>query len=85
MLFDPVLNSVFAAEDEVLVDPATFTQPLICAHCYRAIKGKYFQSGKNYYDEYCWQFRFVIDPLFIERAKRRKTKEFDEDGNEIID
>ncbi len=60
-----------------------FSQPLICAHCYRPIKGKLFQSGNNFYDEYCWQFRFVIDPLFIERASRKRIKSFDEEGNEI--
>ena len=59
------------------------SEVMICAHCYRPIKGKYFQSGKNYYDEYCWQFRFVIDPLYLERAARRTIMHFDDDGEQI--
>jgi hypothetical protein len=83
MLFDPVLNSsIFSVEDSEIIRDL-LSQPLICAHCYRPIRGKFFQSGKNYYDDFCWQFRFVIDPLYIERASRRKIKNFDEDGNEI--
>jgi hypothetical protein len=83
MLFDPVLNSsIFSVEDSEIIRDLS-SQPLICAHCYRPIRGKFFQSGKNYYDDFCWQFRFVIDPLYIERASRRKIKNFDEDGNEI--
>lgn len=70
-------------EEVTIIEQDAFSQPLICAHCYRPIKGKFFQSGKNFYDEFCWQFRFVIDPLFIERASRRKVKTFDEDGYEI--
>lgn len=83
MLFDPILNSELVEEEEMQFEPGTTNQPLICAHCHRLIKGKYFQSGKNYYDEFCWQFRFVIDELFIERASRNKIKQFDEDGYEI--
>ena len=82
-LFDPVLDNSVIYDDEILSDPEFFSQPLICAHCYRPIRGKYFQSGKNYYDEFCWQFRFVVDPLHIQRAQRKKIKEFDEDGYEI--
>ena len=82
MLFDPVLDKVYT-EDEFLVEPGGFNKPLMCAHCYRPIKGRYYQSGKNYYDEFCWQFRFVIDPIYIEKSKRTEVKEYDEDGYEI--
>ncbi len=82
MLFDPILNMELSDDDEILKDPLFLSQPLICSHCHIPIKGKYYQSGKDYYDEYCWQFRFVIDSLHIERASRRTVKEFDEDGNE---
>jgi hypothetical protein len=30
-----------------------------CSHCHRKIYGKVYQSGTNYYDSYCWQFRFI--------------------------
>ncbi len=83
MIFDPVLDSTVSVEEDETILRDIFNQPILCAHCYRAIKGKYFQSGKNYYDEYCWQFRFVVDPLHIERAARKKVFEFDEDGNRI--
>jgi hypothetical protein len=82
MFFDPVLNSSLVEDEILLIDPQSYSQPMICAHCYRGIKGKYYQSGNNYYDEYCWQFRFVIDPLYLERASRKTVKSFDEDGNE---
>jgi hypothetical protein len=79
MIFDPVLDSIILGEgdEQILLDLSN--QPIICAHCYRPIKGKYHQSGNNYYDEYCWQFRFVIDPIYIERASRKKIKELDDD------
>ena len=83
MLFDPVLNSACSEEESILYEPGSLNKPLICSHCYQPIKGKFFQSGENYYDEYCWQFRFVVDPLHISRAARKKIKEFDEDGYEI--
>ena len=82
MLFDPVLNTIYT-DEEVQLEPGGFNKPLLCAHCYRPIKGKYFQSGKNYYDEFCWQFRFVIDPIYIQKAMRKTAKEYDEDGYEI--
>ena len=80
MLFDPVLNSAFESE-EVQVNPESRSQPLVCSHCNQPIKGKYHQSEKNFYDEYCWQFKYVIDSLYIQRATRKKVKQFDEDGN----
>jgi hypothetical protein len=83
MIFDPVLDSAVLGDDTEIIQRDMFNQPIICAHCYKTIKGKYYQSGKNYYDKYCWQFRFVIDPLYIERASRKKVKDFDEEGNEI--
>ena len=78
MLFDFILNSTIYDDESVLTEPGS-TQPLICAHCYKPIKGKYFQSGENYYDEYCWQFKFIIDPLYIQRSSRRKSKKCDEE------
>jgi len=78
MLFDPVLNSVLN-DDALMIQEGPFVKSLVCAHCYKPIKGKYFQSGENYYDEYCWQFKFVIDPLFIERASKKKIMHQDED------
>jgi hypothetical protein len=83
MIFDPIIDTeiLFETEPEVIRD--LFSQPIICSHCYKPIKGKYYQSGKDYYDEFCWQFRYVIDPLYIERSSRRKVKNFDEDGKEI--
>lgn len=82
MIFDPIINSALDS-DEIIIDQNSYCQPLICAHCNQPIKGKYFQSGKNYYDGWCWQFRFVVDPLYMERASRKTIKQFDEDGNEI--
>ena len=82
MFFDPILNSSLYEDEIIYVDHQIYSLPMICAHCYRPIKGKYFQSGKDYYDEYCWQFRFVIDPLHLKRAARKTIKTFDEDGNE---
>ena len=82
MIFDPLLNSVLdMGENEVARD--NLSQIIVCAHCNKQIKGKYYRSGKNYYDAYCWQFRFVIDPLYIQRASRKTIKEFDEEGCEI--
>ena len=83
MLFDPVLDTICSCEENEEILRDMFNQPIICAHCYKPIKGKFYQSGKNYYDKYCWQFRYVIDPLYIERASRKKVKDFDEDGNEL--
>ena len=79
MLFDPVLNSACSEEESILYEPGSMNKPLICSHCYRPIKGKYFQSGENFYDEYCWQFKFVIDPLYIRRSLGKKIKKDDEE------
>ncbi len=80
MLFDPILDSAIYDEDAILMQPGS-TQPMICAHCYKPIKGKYFQSGENFYDMYCWQFKFVIDPLFIQRASKRDKKDDKNDND----
>jgi hypothetical protein len=81
MLFDPILNSVLS-EDIEGSEYQHLGKPLVCAHCYRPIKGRLHQSGENFYDEYCWQFKFVIDPLYIQRAIRKTTKNLDEDDND---
>ena len=78
MLFDPILNLVISDEDEDVV-VNYLGKPLMCSHCYRPIKGTLHQSGENFYDEHCWQFKFVIDPLFIQRASRKIMKDLEED------
>jgi hypothetical protein len=78
MIFDPVIDSAYSDEEEIVRDPIN-SQPLMCAHCYKPIKGKYFQSGENFYDLYCWQFKFVIDPLYLERASKKTSESSDED------
>ncbi|MDG6226018.1 MAG: hypothetical protein QCI82_10975 [Candidatus Thermoplasmatota archaeon] len=32
-----------------------------CSHCHRKIIGNVHQLGNRYYDDYCWQFRFIND------------------------
>jgi hypothetical protein len=77
VLFDPVLNSAVSA-DELVV--GIFGQQIMtCSHCHMPIKGRFHRSGEEYYDDYCWQFKYVIDPLFLERAARKTMKELDED------
>jgi hypothetical protein len=82
MLFDPVLNSL-NTDSELQMEPGGLNKPLRCAHCYMPIKGRYHQSGKDFYDDYCWQFRYVIDPILIEKGSRKTAKDYDDDGSEI--
>ena len=82
MLFDPVINSAFS-DDIRIFDVGSLSKPLVCSHCHKPIKSRLYQSGENFYDEYCWQFKFVIDPLYLQRASRRDIKKFDDDGTEI--
>jgi hypothetical protein len=67
MLFDPILDIMIHefTEFELVVedtDETTFklSQSIACAHCYRPIVGKFHRDGDKYYDDYCWQFRYVI-------------------------
>jgi hypothetical protein len=76
MLFDPILNESISGSD-TMVRTETL-QPMFCSHCNMPIKGKFHQSGENYYDDYCWQFKFVIDSLFIARGSRRGMKDLDD-------
>jgi hypothetical protein len=74
MLFDPVLNSLLddhetGSEESGFVDR-------ICSHCHRKIVGKqYLSVNNNYYDSFCWQFRFVLEPV----EKKKKDDGLDEE------
>jgi hypothetical protein len=74
MVFDPVLNSL-------LEDPDTGSDEngfvdRICSHCHRKIVGKqYLSANNNYYDSFCWQFRYVLEPI----EKKKKDDELDEE------
>jgi len=74
MLFDPVLNS-FLEESELQAEESGFVDR-ICSHCHRKIVGKqYLSANNNYYDSFCWQFRYVLEPI----EKKKKDDELDEE------
>jgi hypothetical protein len=74
MLFDPVINSLID-EPETHAEEGVFVDR-ICSHCHRKIIGKqYLSTNNNYYDSFCWQFRYVLEPV----EKKKKDNEMDEE------
>jgi hypothetical protein len=34
---------------------------LLCSHCHKEIRGKLYNSGMKFYDEYCWSLRYILE------------------------
>lgn len=82
MLFDPVLEM----REKNRNDNDYYKGPkLLCFHCYNEIKGKVYFYDDKPYDEYCYQFRYVINPVEEELEERKKLleKALDRDRQKI--
>ena len=74
MLFDPVIDTLLT-EPGRHIEESGFVDR-ICSHCHRKIVGKQHLSvNNNYYDSFCWQFRYVLEPV----EKRKKDELNDEE------
>ena len=56
LFFDPVVNR--GALESVELD--VIKPKHICSHCFKPITGKVHREGMRYYDEYCWQLRYIL-------------------------
>ena len=62
---DTMINSALLSdlyEEWAEAEDIPFQIPRLCAHCQRFIRGRQYEYKGKYYDAYCWQFRYVVDP-----------------------
>lgn len=56
MLFPDI---IFSSQVMDIAEEYTQVSDKRCSHCHRKIVGRVHQIGNRYYDDYCWQFRFI--------------------------
>ena len=72
-LFDPVIE---LSRKNQNVNKDTFKGPrFACFHCYRPIKGKVYFYDDKPFDEFCYQFRYVISIIEEDEIEKRKLLE----------
>jgi hypothetical protein len=47
---------------------------MICSHCHKEIRGKMFNLGNRFFDEYCWSLRFILDAQEAEGKRLNELK-----------
>jgi hypothetical protein len=72
---DPVVDSI------VLDEPMPYLKRtgLICSHCHKEIRGKLFNLGTKFYDEYCFSLRYILEAQEADHerhAELRKKMDF---------
>jgi hypothetical protein len=71
ILFDPVLGSRrknFNKKSE----PKPFKNWALCYHCYKHIEGKVYYYDDKPFDEFCFQFRYVLFPPDKEKDEKKE-------------
>ncbi|UCH88353.1 MAG: hypothetical protein JSV49_08810 [Thermoplasmata archaeon] len=71
-MFDPVLNSMLKRTE---VESKHFKQRILCYHCYRRIEGKILYYDDKPFDEFCFQFRYVLFTRDKDEEYKRKLLE----------
>lgn len=44
---------------------------IICSHCHKEIRGKFYNIGNKFFDQYCWSLRYILEAqeLEVERVQ----------------
>lgn len=64
---DPILELA----NESGIEEAEKGTGIICSHCHCEIKGRVYQCNNQYFDQYCWNLRFILQ-MGDEEEQRKK-------------
>lgn len=78
---DPVLDQVSMTTDT----PYKKRTGLICCHCHNEIRGQIFNMGNQFFDEYCWSLRFILEAQRKEQDRLTEMRKRMETGNNYSD
>ena len=47
---------------------------MICSHCHKEIRGKIYNLGNRFFDEYCWSLRYILEAQEIEMERTQELR-----------
>jgi hypothetical protein len=65
---DPVLEQRILTERR----PYLKRTGMLCSHCHKEIRGRLYNLGNKFFDEYCWSLRYILE---AQESEMERTQE----------